>query len=89
MDSTAVSRPSAGGGKATSLVTAKITKFSWDPNDRVIWRGKKIPQDRTIVRPLLLELNRWLYAAMVILSILGVVFAILLVYFNFKYAHRR
>ena len=57
--------------------------------NRIIWLGKKIPQDRTIVVNQLRELNIWLYFSMVVLSLIGVFFAAFLIYFNFKYSHRR
>lgn len=72
-----------------SLETTTKSGVTREKTNRVIWLGKKIPQDRTIVRPELRKLNLWLYLSMVILSFIGVIFAILLIYFNFKYAHRR
>ena len=80
----------------TTTTTATTTSLILldDKNDeseanRIIWLGKKIPQDRTIVKNQLRELNVWLYFSMVALSLIGVFFAALLIYFNFKYSHRR
>ena len=77
----------------TTTTTTTSQVFLDDQKDeeanRIIWLGKKIPQDRTIVENQLRELNVWLYFSMVALSLLGVVFAGFLIYFNFKYSHRR
>jgi gamma-aminobutyric acid type B receptor len=70
-------------GGTTTLENASQAK------DRVIWLGGKIPQDRTIVKHHLKKLNIWLYASMVTIALVGVVIACLLVYFNFRYGHRR
>ena len=72
----------------TSLVLLSGDKTNEEAN-RIIWLGKKIPQDRTIVKNQLRELNVWLYFSMVTLSLIGVGFAAFLIYFNFKYSHRR
>lgn len=65
--------------------------YSVGPDSRlkVIWMGGKIPQDRTIVKNLLLKLNIWLYIAMVTVALVGVILAAGLIYFNFRYGHRR
>ena len=55
----------------------------------VIWPGGKIPQDRTIVKEILLKLNIWLYLAMSTVAIIGILIAFSLIYFNFRYGHRR
>ncbi|CAB4065790.1 GABBR [Lepeophtheirus salmonis] len=57
--------------------------------DRVIWSSKKIPQDRTIVKMKLMKLNLYLYISMIAVSTFGIIFAISLIIFNFKYSHRR
>lgn len=73
----------------------KTDNMSWvnprygNIEDKVIWRGGKVPQDRTIVQTELMMVNLWLYGAMVFLVILGCVFASLFMYVNFKYSHRR
>ena len=83
-------------GTTTLMTTTTTTTFQFLPEDqkdkeanRIIWLGKKIPQDRTIVQNQLRELNVWLYFSMVALSLIGVFFAAFLIYFNFKYSHRR
>ena len=87
-------------GTATTLLTTPTTTTTTSVNlfqnensaeeqNRIIWLGKKIPQDRTIVKLELRILNVWLYISMVVLSLFGVFFAAFLIYFNFKYAHRR
>ena len=76
----------------TTFMTTTTTTYEGQRDEeanRIIWMGKKIPQDRTIVKNQLRELNVWLYFSMVSLSLIGVLFAALLIYFNFKYAHRR
>ena len=55
----------------------------------VIWPGGKIPQDRTIVKEILLKLNIWLYTAMSSVAVMGILIAFSLIYFNFRYGHRR
>ena len=55
----------------------------------VVWPGGKIPQDRTIVKERLLKLNIWLYFAMSSVAVLGILIAFSLIYFNFRYGHRR
>ena len=55
----------------------------------VIWPGGKIPQDRTIVKERLLKLNIWLYIAMSSVAVMGILIAVSLIYFNFRYGHRR
>ena len=72
----------------TSLLLLEDNKDESEAN-RIIWLGKKIPQDRTIVKNQLRELNLWLYFSMVALALIGVFFAGGLIYFNFKYSHRR
>ena len=72
----------------TSLLLLEDNKDESEAN-RIIWLGKKIPQDRTIVKNQLRELNVWLYFSMVALALIGVFFAGGLIYFNFKYSHRR
>ena len=72
----------------TSLLLLEDNKDESEAN-RIIWLGKKIPQDRTIVKNQLRELNLWLYFSMVALALIGVFFAGGLISFNFKYAHRR
>ena len=54
-----------------------------------MWSGGKEPQDRTIVKNRLLKVNLWLYLSMVLVAVVGVFFAISMVYFNFRYGHRR
>ena len=56
---------------------------------QVVWPGGKIPQDRTIVRNRLLMVNLWLYLSMVLVAVIGVFLAMSMVYFNFRYGHRR
>ena len=56
---------------------------------KVIWPGEKIPQDRTIVRNRLLKLNLSLYIIMVVVALIGIGIAIGLIYFNFRYGHRK
>ena len=72
----------------TKTTTSLVLLDDNEPN-RIIWLGKKIPQDRTIVKIQLRELNVWLYFSMVTLALIGVLFAGFLIYFNFKYSHRR
>lgn len=57
--------------------------------DKVIWLGGKVPQDRTIIRHVLMMVNLAIYISMVVIVVIGCVFAFLLIYLNFKYAHRR
>ena len=76
----------------TTTTTTALLLLEEEKNkeaNRIIWLGKKIPQDRTIVVNQLRELNIWLYFSMVVLSLIGVFFAAFLIYFNFKYSHRR
>ena len=56
---------------------------------RVIWTGGKVPQDRTIVQTRLLKVNLGLYLSMVGVAIVGIFIAFSLIYFNFRYGHRR
>jgi hypothetical protein len=72
----------------TTTTTSLVLLDDNEPN-RIQWLGKKIPQDRTIVENQLRELNVWLYFSMVTLALIGVLFAGFLIYFNFKYSHRR
>ena len=65
-----------------------VPKYGSVP-DKVIWLGSKVPQDRTILRPQLKMVNIMLYMGIVALALVGCVFAVMLVWFNFKYAHRR
>jgi len=58
-------------------------------DSEVVWPGGKIPQDRTIVINQLLMVNLWLYLSMAFVAIFGILIAISLVYFNFRYGHRR
>lgn len=79
----------------------KSDNLTWLPNPtpsnasqsqgslRVIWPGGKIPQDRTIVQNQLLKLNLWLYLSMVMVAVVGILLALSLIYFNFRYGHRR
>ena len=76
----------------TTYMTTTTTTYEGQTDkesNRIIWLGKKIPQDRTFVRNQLRELNVWLYFSMVTLSLIGVFLAAFLIYFNLKYAHRR
>ena len=73
----------------TTTTTTSLVLLDDNEANRIIWLGKKIPQDRTIVKNQLRELNVWLYCSMVALSLIGVFFAAFLIYFNFKYSHRR
>jgi hypothetical protein len=74
---------------ASAVAVSKPNVIESDRKDKVIWVGTKIPQDRTIIKDKLMKLNIWLYLSMVSLSMIGVVFASLLIYFNFRYSHRR
>ena len=92
----AVTRPTTEVEGTSNLTVAakvgcsqQIATNTANNSTKVIWLGKKIPQDRTIVKSELRMLNLWLYMAMVSLSLLGVFFAGYLIYFNFKFAHRR
>lgn len=73
----------------------KSDNLTWLPpsvettESRVVWPGGKVPQDRTIVKNELLKINLWLYIAMVIVAMVGVLLAFSLIYFNFRYGHRR
>lgn len=67
----------------------KSDNLTWIPNSKVIWNGGKVPQDRTIVQNQLLKVNLWLYLAMVVVALTGIVLASCLIYFNFRYGHRR
>ena len=58
-------------------------------DSEVVWPVGKIPQDRTIVINQLLMVNLWLYLSMAFAAIFGILIAISLVYFNFRYGHRR
>ena len=73
----------------TTTTSLFLLEDQKDEANRIIWLGKKIPQDRTIVKNQLRELNVWLYFSMAALSLIGVFFAAFLIYFNFKYSHRR
>ena len=56
---------------------------------QIIWLGGKVPQDRTIVRDRLMVVHLVLYMVMVLVVVVGCLFAVFLIYFNFKYSHRR
>ena len=71
----------------TSLLLLEDNKDESEAN-RIIWLGKKIPQDRTIVKNRLLKLNLSLYLCMIIVALIGIAIAIGLIYFNFRYGHR-
>ena len=71
----------------TSLLLLEDNKDESEAN-RIIWLGKKIPQDRTIVKNRLLKLNLSLYLCMIIVAVIGIGIAIGLIYFNFRYGHR-
>ena len=60
-----------------------------DAETKVIWLGRKVPQDQTIIRIELRMVSLWIYLSMVVVVIIGCICAISLIYFNFKYAHRR
>ena len=76
-----------------SLQDQKSDNLTWKSetgtDSEVVWPGGKIPQDRTIVINQLLMVNLWLYLAMTFVAIFGILIAISLVYFNFRYGHRR
>ena len=68
----------------------KSDNITWEPEGaEIVWSGLKVPQDRTIVKKRLLKVNLWLYLSMVLVAVVGVIFAISMVYFNFRYGHRR
>ena len=73
----------------TTKSTTSLVLLDDNEANRIKWLGNKIPQDRTIVKVQLRELNVWLYFSMVTLALIGVLFAGFLIYFNFKYSHRR
>ena len=65
----------------------KSDNLTWDHPE--IWLGDKVPQDRTIIRHALRMVNLGLYVSMVVLVVLGCLFAAIFIWFNFRYAHRR
>lgn len=85
----------AGKYEVVAFYDQRTDNLTWIPPkygqvpDKVIWENGKVPQDRTIIKVTLKMVNLWLYISMVVLVIIGCLFACMLVWFNFKYAHRR
>ncbi|XP_074106858.1 gamma-aminobutyric acid type B receptor subunit 1 isoform X1 [Cotesia typhae] len=61
--------------------------LTWKNRER--WIGSKVPQDRTIVRKVLRTVSTPLFACMSACSALGIIIAILLIFFNVWFRHRR
>ncbi|XP_060523706.1 gamma-aminobutyric acid type B receptor subunit 1 isoform X2 [Cylas formicarius] len=57
--------------------------------DREVWRGGKVPQDRTIIRRALRTVSLSLFICMCIVSSLGIILASGLIVFNIVNKHRR
>lgn len=57
--------------------------------DREVWRGGKVPQDRTIIRRVLRTVSLPLFICMCIISSSGIIIAIGLIIFNIWNNHRR
>jgi gamma-aminobutyric acid type B receptor len=75
--------------KSDNLSWIEPPPYVLNRKNKVIWLGDKVPQDRTIIKHTLRMVNIWLYISMVTLSIIGCIFAMVFIWFNFKYAHRR
>ncbi|KAJ8971646.1 hypothetical protein NQ317_001395 [Molorchus minor] len=57
--------------------------------DREVWRGGKVPQDRTIIRRVLRTVSLPLFICMCIISSIGIMVAVALIAFNIWNKHRR
>ena len=57
--------------------------------DKEQWEGGRPPKDRTEVKALLVTVNRALYVSLSVFSIIGIVLAVLLLAFNYKFRNNR
>jgi len=78
---------------SSTTLPPSFTSFRSSPSygitNCVRWPRGKPPQDMTIVKHRLRVVSLGSYAAIVAVALFGCVIACLLIYFNFKYAHRR
>lgn len=63
--------------------------FTWSDKVEIQWYQNRPPKDRIQIVPTLMTVNRALFASLSVVSIIGIIFSLALLCFNFRFRNNR